>query len=1225
MAETGQNGFTGFGNGPSINDAGKVAFIAKFANGDSVFAWNASTGLTDIATNFRSSTRSFGEGAQINDNDEVVTWSRILGATPIGEIRTFRATGVNDSTVMVRALPGFFPNSYDTLFQFPAINNTKLLEDRSQGGNLDGICGGGEVCVSQIAYGAFRAADSPPRYLGTVVKNPKNGADFGQYNEFALNTSLSRPAISDEGRVAVRGRNPTDPIQLFDYNLASHIDIAKSADGFTALGLAPGITDDGRIVAFAGNRGEGDGVFLSMQLPNGNRRLVRIVGENQTVLKSELGRAGNGNKLYFSSIELDSRVGVTYTPDYDGNARGSVVVTFIGTPNGASRTNPGTNAPFIFSAQKGLWSIRIDLTAALYENACVAPSFGNSASTLPTPTGGETVAQDIYGTHFIKVNPANGYCQTENDYQTDTLFSRTSPLPVVQIGDTFRSNGKTYTVSAISVNDPVAAATSDSQLQPRSARLGDHRVVFWAQAGADQIIVSAEHLDSDQDGLLDHWETDGIDLQGNGTIDLDLKAMGADPFKRDLFVQMDFGMDRTAPLNIPRRHEPAPAVLRQFVQHFAAAPALASGVQAGITLHIDAGSNLDRAGQVFSRNMGAGPLRGGKVISKNGAPIDLLYFGLPGSVTLSGVNAEAFDTVKVNNFWSSHRGARELAFLYIVFADFHHALDGSANDSNTAPMTGTATGSTKTKLFDINNNSIASKNFGGHAIKITGGTGAGQLRTIAASGLDLMTNQPVVIVNEPWAIDPDPTSTYITFDGSAGEGNAGTRTDGAFLPGRSLAITLGGYLTFTPDLFQGNFRDEWQTLAHETGHLLTLMHGGINHNNYKPNFLSLMNYAYENCPPGRNGAAAGAAPCPIDRYSLKSDKVFSDWDHIDLKGSLNFGRLTQAFGKEPDENPPNPPPPETRTMKEILDLFGPLDYTAPTVTISTPANGATIAQGAGMSVSFTATDDVAVARAEVHFDVNGDGVIDEATEIFAATAGGGGSFTAVIPAVSGSNGVRMLTVFAYDTSDNPGYSSRTINIGAAASINVPSVIGQTQAAASAVITNAGLAVGTITQQASQSVPAGQVISQSPASGTSVSSGSAVNLVVSTGAASISVPNVIGQTQASASTAITNTGLTVGTVTQQASQSVPAGQVISQSPASGTSVSSGSAVNLVVSTGAAAISVPNVIGQTQASASTAITSAGLTVGTVTQQASQSVPAGQVISQSPASGTSVSSGS
>ena len=185
-------------------------------------------------------------------------------------------------------------------------------------------------------------------------------------------------------------------------------------------------------------------------------------------------------------------------------------------------------------------------------------------------------------------------------------------------------------------------------------------------------------------------------------------------------------------------------------------------------------------------------------------------------------------------------------------------------------------------------------------------------------------------------------------------------------------------------------------------------------------------------------------------------------------------------------------------------------------------------------------------------------------------------------------------------------------------VATPNVVGQTQAAATAAITSAGLTLGTVTTASSTTVPSGSVISQNPAAGTQVATGSAVALVVSTGSPQVAVPNVVGQTQAAATTAITGAGLTLGAVTTASSTTVPAGSVISQNPAAGTQVATGSAVALVVSTGLPQVAVPNVVGLTQAAATTAITGAGLTLGTVTTRIEHDGAGGMVISQNPVAG-------
>jgi beta-lactam-binding protein with PASTA domain len=1287
VAQTGVANFTSFGNGPSINDAGKVAFVGRVSGGESVYHWTPVAGVSDIASNFFSPNRSFGEAVQINDNDEILTWNRLL---PIGlyEARVFRAPAANDSSILVRGISGNLP--YDLLYQYPSINNTRLLEDRANGrpGNKDGICGSGEVCVSQIAYNALR--DLPNRYLGTVVQTPTDAADAGQQNEYGLNTSLSRPMISDDGRIVVRGRNSTDPILLFEYPLDPPKAIADSAAGFTALGNAPGITEDGRIVAFAGNRGNGDGIFLSMEMTGGQRRLVRIVGENASFSSPELGFASNGGPLYMDSIELDSRVGIVYTPDADGNAKGSVVVSFIGTPNAASPLNPGTGKPFLFSAKKGLWTIRIDLTAPLYRNVCVVKKA--AGATLPPAVAGDTIAS-VNGVPYIDAG-SDGICQSDNNDSTEALFSRTSPIPVVQVDDAIKTPSGMRTVTNVAVHDPLAPATSDHALNARAARIGDHRVVFFAQAGAEQMIVAGEHLDSDQDGLLDHWETTGIDLDGDGGVDLDLAAMGADPLKRDLFMQIDWGVDRPGPLNLNETHRTRPGVIRRIAQHYASAPALASGVPAGIQLHVDAGNEYDLAGQPFSRNMGTGPIVGGNIVG--GQPIDILYFGQPGSVTFPGVVTQDFQTVKQNNMWSHHRGAREFAFTYIIWTDHHHGAGVGGGSNNSAPVTGTATDGSPFLLYDNNSVDVGTGQYGGTVVKITAGTGAGQVRFVAADGL--YNGKRALEVSEAFTVVPDTTSQYILLHTSAGEGQAGRRYDGAFSPGKNLLITLGGW-SVGPDQPLASFVDEWKTIAHEVGHLTTLMHGGVDHVNNKVGYVSLMNYAYETCALGQvatdvNGnPLAGAAACPIDRYSSHSDAVSADWEHIDLLSSHNFQRSAQAFGTLSSTSPfPAPAEQETQTPLTIEKRFGPRDLLPPVVQLTSPAGGATFAVGTPIGVTFTATDNVGVTRAEVWFDRNGDGRVDEATEIFAAIAGGGNAYSATLPATSGPSGSRRISVLAYDALDNPGVASLVVNVGSVASVAVPSVVGQSESAARASLVTAGFAIGAVAYQPSGSVPAGSVIAQSvpggqllapgspvgltlslgatgvlvpklvglsqaaavsaitgaglvvgtvtvaaggtgggnvraqsPLAAAIAPAGSPVHLLVNPGAGSVAVPDVVGLTQASATSAITGAGLVVGTITQQASSTVPAGSVIAQNPTAGQLVAPGSAVNLVISSGPGNVAVPDVVGLTQASATTAITGAGLIVGTVTQQPSSTVPAGSVIAQNPLGGQQVPPGS
>lgn len=65
-------------------------------------------------------------------------------------------------------------------------------------------------------------------------------------------------------------------------------------------------------------------------------------------------------------------------------------------------------------------------------------------------------------------------------------------------------------------------------------------------------------------------------------------------------------------------------------------------------------------------------------------------------------------------------------------------------------------------------------------------------------------------------------------------------------------------------------------------------------------------------------------------------------------------------------------------------------------------------------------------------------------------------------------------------------------------ISVPKITGQTEEAARAALTAAGLTAGNVTSAYSDTVPEGQIISQSPAEGSAAEEGAAVDFIISSG-------------------------------------------------------------------------------------------------------------------------------
>jgi hypothetical protein len=96
--------------------------------------------------------------------------------------------------------------------------------------------------------------------------------------------------------------------------------------------------------------------------------------------------------------------------------------------------------------------------------------------------------------------------------------------------------------------------------------------------------ASADTVDSDGDGLIDSWETDGYS-------GIDLKAKGADPYHRDIFVELDVMPAGTA-TQAGLRYPPSAATLDAVKAMFSAAPFLNPTSPPGINLILDTSGSV---------------------------------------------------------------------------------------------------------------------------------------------------------------------------------------------------------------------------------------------------------------------------------------------------------------------------------------------------------------------------------------------------------------------------------------------------------------------------------------------------------------------------------------------------------------------------------------------------------------------------------------------------------
>ncbi|HLQ45995.1 MAG TPA: DUF4114 domain-containing protein, partial [Planctomycetaceae bacterium] len=144
--------------------------------------------------------------------------------------------------------------------------------------------------------------------------------------------------------------------------------------------------------------------------------------------------------------------------------------------------------------------------------------------------------------------------------------------------------------------------------------------------------------DADGDGLWDDWEQFGIDTDGDGSIDLDLPAMGANPLHKDIFLEIDW-MDCAVPggdcpFLDTHNHKPKADAIAAIVNAFANANVDNPDNKKGINIHIDL---------------------------SNAVPHQALLFMPPGCPPANGgPGVGNFDTVKNANF----DNARRFAFHY---------------------------------------------------------------------------------------------------------------------------------------------------------------------------------------------------------------------------------------------------------------------------------------------------------------------------------------------------------------------------------------------------------------------------------------------------------------------------------------------------------------------------------------------------------------------------------
>jgi hypothetical protein len=387
----------------SINDYGSVAFVKSVNGEQGIFVAHGAAPPEPITEGLLSPSISFGPTLQINNHNQVIARHEDTSTPPRKQsLRVWDGNpGARDAYTQQIA------NSNGAIFDQPGTPTFQTVNSAASVNNR-----------GEVVYSAFEGGTTQATVLEHDIYRYITVGGFPQF----------RPMIADDGSIAVRAGQSA--IRWF-YN-GFYEDIACSSScihsGFTQVGQSPGISDSGRIIAFTGSKsgGPSPGVFASIRSGGAVRLVPRgRAGNTGTCTAQELDLSASGGMSCFREFEMNSRVGVSHVQGASGH---SFIVAFIGTPNAASSATPP-----MFSAEKGLWTVRVDI---------------DDTKPLADPSA-----------VFIH-----------------------APQKVAQLHDPNIAGGS---ISNIGVYDPIANIGMGAPVP------GAHQIAFWAETGTGNIVVRA--------------------------------------------------------------------------------------------------------------------------------------------------------------------------------------------------------------------------------------------------------------------------------------------------------------------------------------------------------------------------------------------------------------------------------------------------------------------------------------------------------------------------------------------------------------------------------------------------------------------------------------------------------------------------------------------------------------------------------------------------------------
>ena len=407
------------------------------------------------------------------------------------------------------------------------------------------------------------------------------------------------------------------------------------------------------------------------------------------------------------------------------------------------------------------------------------------------------------------------------------------------------------------------------------------------------IIYQTTVNDTDEDGLLDVWETNiggptgltdpnGLPLPAlalMGTID---NPVG--PFHKDLFVEIGSMFTDPATPGFPdgltyggvekphHTHLPTSAALLKVGDAFATAPVPnpsasdPSGAD-GINVHFDAGDSVP-LGSVADRYIIRGMDGDGQPLARGGESLDEM------ATVCQPVDGDPEFVCQFSQYpgtvgWKSGFWALKDALIGETFPDVLPEDDHPCDTPGHAAYTDIGPGGACERVFGRSRKDTFRYVFSAHALGVP-----------KDHCLVTDPNDPNFGLSDPVCQMGDPFHEPNTFTGVGDFG------------GGDAMMTMGGFLNALGQPV-GTDNQQAGTLMHELGHTMLLRHGGAPQNaNCAPNYLSVMNYLFQ-----LRGLVGGVT---IDY----SGQTIGDLDEGSLSEIAGLSGLMPGDPTEPMGSPP---------------------------------------------------------------------------------------------------------------------------------------------------------------------------------------------------------------------------------------------------------------------------------------------------------------------------------